>query len=82
MMDDWLLTNTPLLTYFAHAPNLTITYAREIGKRHSHFCSLIDSIDLQAVEHIFSSIVFIIPSRKSYGTHIISRTPFLFTTVK
>ena len=23
MMGDWLLTNTPLLTYLAHAPNLT-----------------------------------------------------------
>ena len=59
MMNDWLLTNTPLLTYFAHAPNLTNTYAREIGKRHSHFCSYIDSIDLQAVEHIFI-LVFIL----------------------
>ena len=53
MMGDWLLTNTPLLTYLAHAPNLTNTYARDIWKRHSHFCSKIDSIDLQAVEHIF-----------------------------
>ena len=55
MMDDWLLMNTPLLTNFAHAPNLTITYARQIGKRHSHFCSF----DLQAVEHI-SILVFIL----------------------
>ena len=30
MMGDWLLTNTPLLTYLAHAPNLTNTYARDI----------------------------------------------------
>ena len=29
MMGDWLLTNTPLLTYLAHAPNLTNTYARD-----------------------------------------------------
>ena len=58
-MNDWLLRNTPLLTYFAHEPNLTITYARKIGKRHSHFCSWIDSIDLQAVEHI-SILVFIL----------------------
>ena len=40
MMGDWLLTNTPLLTYLAHAPNLTNTYARDIWKRHSHFLQL------------------------------------------
>ena len=59
MMGDWLLTNTPLLTYLAHAPNLTNTYARDIWKRHSHFCSKIDSIDLQAVEHI-SILVYLL----------------------
>ena len=59
MMGDWLLTNTPLLTYLAHAHNMTHTYARKIWKRHSHFCSCIDSIDLQAVEHIFI-LVFIL----------------------
>ena len=59
MMGDWLLTNTPLLTYLAHAHNITNTYAREIWKRHSHFCSSIDSIDFQAVEYIFI-LVFIL----------------------
>ena len=33
MMFDWLLTNTPLLTYLAHAHNITNTYARDIWKR-------------------------------------------------
>ena len=64
MMCDWLLTNAPLLTYLAHAPNLTNTYARDIWKRHSHFCSQIDSIDLQAVDIYLYIIIYIIPSRK------------------
>ena len=59
MMGDWLLTNTPLLTYLAHAPNLTNTYARDIWKRHSHFLQLDRLHRSQAVEHI-SILVYLL----------------------
>ena len=82
MMGDWLLTNTPLLTYLAHAHNITNTYAREIWKRHSHFCSKIDSIHLQAVEHIFILVFILFLHRNDMETLLLAGHPFFFTTVK
>ena len=40
MMGDWLLTNTPLLTYLAHAHNITNTYAGEIWEKAFSFLQL------------------------------------------
>ena len=61
MMGDWLLTNTPLLTYLAHAPNLT--RARHLEKAFS-FLQL-DRLHRSTGcrTYIYISL-FIIPSRK------------------
>ena len=63
-MDDWLLMNTPLLTYFAHVPNLTNTYAREIWEKAFSFLQL-DRLHRSTGcrTYIYISI-YIIPSRK------------------